>query len=161
MPDVTIKTHPAVSGVGLKYRGKNENDEIGQMWGAIVDRMEHIPSLVQPLNVGYVISVMDEAFESTGEFDYIGGYPVSAKAADLPEALIAFDVPAGDYAVITCPDLAGIQGAFDSLYNRWLPKSDAALDISHGNFCFELYGEEFDLQAGKETFTIWVPVKAK
>jgi len=161
MPDVTIKTHPAVTVVGLKYHGKNENDEIKQMWGAIMERMAHIPNLVQPLNAGYGVSIMDEAFESTGEFDYIGGYPVSAKAADLPEALIAFDIPAGDYAVITCPDLASIHQAYDALYNRWLPESDYVLDLSHGNFCFELYGEEFDPQAGKETFTIWVPVKAQ
>jgi predicted transcriptional regulator YdeE len=161
MPKVDIKSHPAVSVVGLKYHGKNENDEIMQMWGAIMQRMDQIPNLAQPLKTAYGISLMDETFEDSGAFDYIGGYPVSEKAVNLPEDLVAFDIPEGTYAVIACQNLASLQEAYDALYNRWLPDSGYVLDLSNGNFCFELYGEEFDLQAGKEKLTIWAPVKAK
>ena len=131
------------------------------MWGAIMGRLDQIPHLIQPLEAGYGISVMDETFEDSGEFDYIGGYRVSEAPGDLPEDMIAFEIPQGDYAVITCPDLASIQQAYDALYNRWLPESDYALDFSHGNFCFELYGEEFMPDEGSEKFTIWAPVKEK
>lgn len=161
MQKVNIKSHPSITVVGLLYHGKNENGEIGQMWVNIMSRLDQIPNLIQPLEAGYGISIMDESFEGSGEFDYIGGYPVSEKAADLPEDLVAFDIPEGDYAVITCPDLASIQQAYDTLYNRWLPESAYVLDLSNGNFCFELYGEEFIPNEGSEKFTIWVPVKEK
>jgi predicted transcriptional regulator YdeE len=161
MPKITIQSHPAVTVVGLQYRGKNENDEIGQMWGAVMGRLDQIPNLQYPLEAGYGISVMDEAFEDSGEFDYIGGYPVTEKTADLPEKMAAFEIPAGDYAVITCPNLASIQEAYTALYDRWLPESGYVLDFSQGNFCFELYGQEFMPESGSETFTIWAPVKAK
>jgi predicted transcriptional regulator YdeE len=161
MPKIEIQSHPPVTIVGLKYHGKNENDEIGQMWGAVMNRLDQIPNLIQPLKAGYGINVMDESFEVSGEFDYIGGYPVSESPADLPEEMAAFDIPEGDYAVITCPNLASIQEAYDALYNRWLPESDYKLDLSHGNFSFELYGEDFMPDQGSEKFTIWAPVIGK
>jgi predicted transcriptional regulator YdeE len=70
-----------------------------------------------------------------------------------------FEIPEAQYAVIVCPNLAGISEAYEALHTRWLPKSGFELDLSHGNFCFELYGMEFMPAEGKETFTIWALVK--
>ena len=161
MSKAELKQHPAVTIAGLKYTGKNQAGEIPKLWEDLMARMGEIPNLDEPVEAAYGISIMPPDFDETQVFDYIGGYGVSGDVADLPAGMEVFEIPEGQYAVIVCPNLASISEAYDALYTRWLPESGFELDLSHGNFCFELYGMEFMPAEGKEKFTIWVPVKEK
>jgi AraC family transcriptional regulator len=161
MPKINVKSHPEVIVVGLKYQGKNEAGEIPQLWQEINQYWDKIQALDEAAHAGYGISIMDEDFEKTMVFDYVAGFPVLDEDAKQPEDLVSFTIPEGEYAVITVPNLENISQAFDGVY-RWIAQSDEyVLDLSRGNFNFELYGEEFMPAEGTEKFYIYVPVKEK
>jgi predicted transcriptional regulator YdeE len=161
MPEIKIKSHKEMIIVGVQYHGKNEKGEVPALWDALMARQADIPQRDFSVPAAYGISVMGPDFAETQSFTYIAGFPVTALVEDLPEGFEAFTIPSGKYAVITCPNLASLQQAYHAIYDNWLPGSEVALDLSHGNFCFELYGEEFNPPEGSETLYIYVPVKAK
>jgi predicted transcriptional regulator YdeE len=161
MPEINIKTHEAMTLVGMKTRGKAMSGEIPQLWDQVMARAEEIPNRDYSIRAAYGVSVMEPDFEETEVFDYIAGFPVEGDPQDLPEGMVSFDIPEGTYAVITCPNLDSMEAAYESLYQRWLPEADYALDMAHGNFCFELYGEEFNPPEGSEKFYLFVPVRKK
>ena len=161
MPKIVVESHPKVTVVGLKYRGKNEAGEIPQRWQEINQYWDKIEILDEAAHAGYGISIMDEDFEKTMVFDYVAGFPVLDVDSQQPEGLASFTIPEGEYAVITVPNLESISQAYDAVY-RWIAQSDDYdLDLSGGNFNFELYGEEFMPDEGSEKFYIYVPVKEK
>ena len=161
MPKIEVTSHPEVTVVGLKYRGKNQAGEIPQLWGEIDRYWDKIQSLDDAAHAAYGISIMGEGFGETRVFDYLAGFPVLDKEAQQPEDLGSFTIPEGEYAVITVPNLESISQAFDAVY-RWVSQSENFdLDLSAGNFNFELYGEEFMPVDGSEKFYIYVPVKEK
>ena len=83
--------------VGMKYRGRNENNEIPQMWEAFGPRVCEIKNMVTD-HLAYGISAnMDK---DSGEFDYIAGFEVSS-VEDVPEGMVSFQVPGGKYAVFS------------------------------------------------------------
>jgi len=137
--------------VGMKYRGKNENNEIPQMWQAFGPRVGEIKNMVDD-HVAYGISAnMDE---STGEFDYVAGFEVS-RAEDVPEGMVRFDVPGGQYAVFTTT-LPKIGETFHNAYHTWLPQSGYR---PTGGPEFELYDEDFDPQDPNSKFDLYIPIK--
>ena len=90
-----IVSKPAFTVVGMKYRGKNEHDEIPQLWGQFVPRIPEIRHRnPDPATYG----VMYGHDEETGEFDYVAALHVNS-AADLPEGMVSVDIPAWD---LTC-----------------------------------------------------------
>lgn len=159
MPKIEVKSHPEMMIVGLVYRGKNEAGEIPALWEKL---MEHeVENRDTSIHAAYGISIMDENYQETMVFDYIAGFPVVTKLYKLSEALSQFTIPEGQYAVITCPNLASISKAYKAIY-RWVDNSPGfGFDFSKGNFNFELYGEEFMPDEGSEKFYIYVPIKAK
>ncbi len=161
MPEIKIKNHDALTIVGLKYTGKAEGQEIPALWGKLMTLADQIPQRDFSAMAAYGVSVMGADFEATMVFDYYAGFPVEGDPQNLPEGMVKYQIPAGQYAVITCPNLASISQAYDALYKNWLPGSDYVLDFSHGNICFELYGEDYNPEAGSEKFYIYAPVKAK
>lgn len=161
MPKIEIKSLEKTIVVGVNYHGKNETGEIPQLWGVLMEREDEVEDRDLDQMCAYGISIMGPDFEASHEFDYIAGYPVFSIPEKMPEGMAGFEIPAGKYAVITCPNLASLAEAYDALYNRWLPESDYILNLDHGNFCYELYGEEFNPPAGTEKLYIFMPVKAK
>lgn len=161
MPKINVKSHPVKTIVGLLYHGTNGQNEIPALWDQLMARESEVPYRDFSEPVSYGISIMGPESGETQAFDYIAGYPVSEVPEALPEGMAAFDIPAGEYAVIACPDLASLGQAYDALYNRWLPESGYELDLAGGNFCFELYTEEFNPPEGSEKLYIYMPVKAK
>lgn len=156
-----MKTHPEMQVVGVKYRGKNEQGEIPQLWGRLMARQKEIINWDNSIHAAYGISIMGPDYEKSMVFDYIAGYPVEPGEVALPEGMAQFTIPAGAYAVITCTSLQWLSQAYDSIY-RWVRESeDYTFDFSSGNFNFELYGEEFMPDEGSTIFFIYVPVKLK
>jgi AraC family transcriptional regulator len=146
-----IVSRPAFRVVGLKYRGKNENNEIPRLWQAIGPRVREIKNIADD-HVAYGISAnMDE---STGEFDYVAAFEVST-SEDIPEGMVCFEVPGGKYAVFSTT-LPKIGETFHSAYHSWLPESGYQ---AAGGPEFELYDERFDVQDSSSEFDLYIPVK--
>lgn len=55
--------------IGLKYRGRNEHQEIPQLWARFVPRMHEVHS-VSTASFG----VMDNYDPTTGEYDYLAAF---------------------------------------------------------------------------------------
>jgi predicted transcriptional regulator YdeE len=161
MPKIEVKPFPEVNVVGLHYRGKAQAGELPQLWESINQRMGEIQSLDADAHMAFGISSMDADFPQTMEFEYIAGFPIMDTEQEQPEDMLRFTIPAGTYAAIKVPNLESIQQAYDAIYHRWLPDSGYELDLSSGNFNFELYGEEFMPEEGSQKFYIYIPVREK
>ena len=142
-----MKSKPAFTVVGMKYRGKNENNEISQLWEAFGPRMSEITNVV-----GQAYGVIDN-HDETGEFDYIAGIKVGSAAA-IPEGMVSFTVPEHLYAVFTCT-LPTLFETFQRIYKEWLPQSGFKRDDGPE---FELYDENFDPRNEDSKMYIYIPV---
>ena len=146
-----IISRPGFTVIGLKHHGKNENNEIPQMWGEFMPRAGEIKHVVNP-HVAYgVCGKMDE---STGEFDYVAGFEVDS-IADIPEGMVSWEMPERTYAVFTCT-LPTLGETFQQIYKTWLPQSG----YQHADGPeFELYDENFDSQDQSSEMYIYIPIK--
>jgi AraC family transcriptional regulator len=145
-----IVERPGFTVVGLKYRGKNENNEIPQLWQAFGPRVGEIKNMVDD-HVAYGISANID--KSSGEFDYIAGFEVST-VEEIPRDMVSFEVPGGKYAVFSTT-LPRIGETFDSAYHTWLPQSGYQ---PIGGPEFEVYDEHFDPQEPDSLFDLYIPV---
>lgn len=142
-----IVTKPAFTVVGLMYYGKNENNEIPQMWSQVNPRRAEINH-----KTGAAYGVCGE-LEENGRFHYLAGYGVS-EAKDLPSGMERWDVPAQKYAVFPCT-LQTIQKTYQYIFDTWFPQSDYRKGEGPD---FEFYDESFRLETG-EGMAIYMPVK--
>ena len=137
--------------VGMKYHGKNENNEIPQLWGEFGPRMHEIKQVANP-HIAY--GVCDNFDKSSGEFDYIAGFEVSS-TAEIPGGMVSWDIPEGKYAVFTCT-LPTLGEAFQYAYHTWLPQSGYQHVAGPE---FELYDERFDLKDPGSEMDVYIPIK--
>ena len=139
--------------VGMKYRGKNENQEILQLWREYGARWKEIKNIVNP-EVAY--GVMLNYDEATGEFDYIATMEVH-QISEIPEGMVSIEIPEQTYAVFPCT-LATLREAYDAAIKEWLPNSK----YKHsGGPEFELYDEHFVPQDVHSKFYYYMPIKEK
>ena len=146
-----IVTKPAFNIVGMKYRGKNEHNEIPQLWGQFVAQ---IPSIKHQLPQPGSYGAMDNFDEEGGEFDYLAARAVE-RIADVPEGLLGWEIPENTYAVFTCT-LPTLQKTFGYAYHTWLPQS------GYERACgaeFEFYDRNFDPNDESSTMFIYIPIK--
>lgn len=137
--------------VGLRYRGKNEQGEIPQLWRDLGPRSGEIQNMVDN-TAAYGISANID--KETGAFDYIAGFEVSSAEA-VPEGMVAFDVPDGRYAVVSTT-LPQIGEAFDQAHHTLLPQAGHQ---PSGGPEFELYDERFDSEDPTSEFDLYIPIK--
>lgn len=149
--EIKIVERSTFTVVGLKYRGKNENAEIPQLWQSLGPRSGEFENMADD-TVAYGISAnMDR---ESGEFDYVAGFEVSS-AEQVPEGMVAFEVPAARYAVFSTT-LPKVGETFHNAHNTWLPQ--AGLEPSGGPE-LELYDEQFDVQDPNSEFDLYIPIK--
>jgi len=139
--------------VGMKYRGKNENNEIPQLWTKFMPKTSEIKHIANP-NIAY--GVMDNFDKESGDFDYIAGFEVDS-ITNIPAGMVSWDVPAQTYAVFTCT-LPTLIKAFHHVYKTWLPQS--GYQRADGPD-FELYDENFDHKDENSKMFIYIPVVKK
>ena len=149
--EAKIVSRPAFTVVGLKYHGKNEHNEIPQMWREFGPRMREIKHIVNP-HVAY--GVAGNYDEDSGEFDYVAGFEVDS-VADMPEGMASWEVPEQTYAVFPCT-LPTLHETFQYAYKTWLPQSGR--QRAEGPE-FELYDEKFDPEDASSEMYVYIPVK--
>lgn len=146
-----IVNKPAFKIVGMKYHGKNEHNDIPQIWGQFIPMIKEIKHQVPQAGV---YGAMDNLNEESREFDYLAAVPVK-QIADVPEGLVSWEIPEAKYVVVTCT-LPTIGKAFDYVYKNWLAQS------GYERACgpeFEFYDEDFDPDDENSNMTIYIPIK--
>ena len=146
-----IVSRPAFTVVGAKYRGKNENDEIKQMWQDFGPRMGEIKHVVNTCICYGVCANMDE---KTGEFDYVAGFEVES-VAGIPEGMVSIEIPEATYATFATT-LPAIGETFHNAHHKWIPHSGYR---PTGGPELEQYGEEFEPQDPASTFEVYIPIQ--
>ena len=145
-----IVTKPAFTVVGMLYHGKNENNEIPQLWGEFMTRAQEIRQVATP-HLGYgVCGDLDDS----DEFNYLAGFGVTG-VDKIPAGMSSWEVPEQTYAVFPCT-LKSIHQAYQYAFQTWLPQS--GYQRAEGPD-FELYDEDFDDKAQDPELTIYIPIK--
>jgi predicted transcriptional regulator YdeE len=146
-PEIVSK--PAFMAVGMEYYGKNEHNEISELWQRFNPRMGEIKNCV------------DGAFglcrqpDESGAFKYLAAFSVSS-VEQIPQGMTVWEVPAQTYAVFPCT-LKTIHATYKHIMENWLPTSGYQWGDGPD---FEYYDETFDVQNPAEsTFHIYAPVK--
>jgi predicted transcriptional regulator YdeE/DNA-binding transcriptional MerR regulator len=112
-PKFVVK--PAMQVVGMLYEGKNEKNEIAQMWMQFNPRIREIQHIVDG-----AFGLCEPAAPS-GEFRYLAGMAVS-DASHVPDGMTRWDVPEQRYAVFPCT-LPTLRETYRYAFETWLPKS--------------------------------------
>ena len=146
-----IVSRAAFAVAGMKYHGKNENNEIPQLWREFGPRMCAINNVVDP-HMSY--GVCDNFDEISQEFDYVAAMEVDS-IADIPEGMVSWDMPERKYAVFTCT-LPTLGEMYRYAYGTWLPQSGHRRADGPE---FELYDERFNPEDPASEMEIYVPIQ--
>jgi predicted transcriptional regulator YdeE len=142
-----IVTKPSFTVVGMMYHGKNENNEISQLWGQFNPRM------------GEIKNVTDGAFglcappDDSGAFDYMAGFAVS-NTDEVPQGMQIWEVPKQKYAVFPCT-LKTIGDTYKHAFETWIPGS--GVEYTQGTD-FEYYDENFKPDVDDSILYIHIPI---
>ncbi len=145
-----IEQKPGFTIVGMKYRGRNQKNEVPQLWETFIPRLAEVPNRA---GLGGSYGVMDNYDEDSGEFDYIAGVEVSS-AEEIPDGMVSHVVPDQIYAVFKCT-LPTLHQTFRRIDQEWFPESGHKRAKGPE---FEFYNEEFHID---ETLYLYIPLIAE
>ena len=141
-----ILTVPAFTAIGMKYRGKNDNNEIPKWWNVFLPRMEEIKH-----RTAIAYGLMGNYDPATGEFDYIAAFGVE-RVNEIPQGMERWDVPEGKYAAFSTT-LTTLHKVHQHIYQEWFPQSGYQHDMRPE---FELYPADF--AGGESEMFIYIPI---
>jgi AraC family transcriptional regulator len=150
---VEIIARPAFTVVGLKYRGRNEHEEIPALWGQF---MPHLQAIEQRVNDAVFYGVIDHFDPATGEYDYLAAVEATP-GAQPPAGLERWEIPAATYAVFSFP-FGGLMPAIDYANHTWLPGSTYQRAAGPE---FEYYPATFEPEDMGSEMQQWIPVQTK
>jgi AraC family transcriptional regulator len=151
MDEPKFETRKGFTVVGLKYRGKNDKQQIPQLWRRLTPRFDQINNIVVQ-NTAY--GVMGNMDNETGDFDYLAGFETK-NTDNVPDGMSTWSLPEQTYAIFFCT-LPTLMVVLDHIYGSWLPESK--YQRADGPE-FELYDEKFDPQDDKSLMYLYIPVK--
>ena len=142
-------TKPAFMLVGMKYVGKNQNQEIKDMWGKFDPHIEALAEKPIQATYGWCGNT-----QSDGSFEYIAAVE-SSNAENLPEWAVVRMVPENTYAVFSHQGpLESLRDTYHYIYQTWLPQSG----YTAFPYDMEVYTEEFQGFAPDSVMYIYIPV---
>ncbi len=152
MEPIKFVNLPAFKVMGMKYRGKNLNQEISKLWGELNPRAGEIP-ITGDSAYGVCFMIPDA---EKGEFEYVAGFEV--KQYDrVPDGMLVVDVPAARYAVFAHRgSLETLGETYRQIYEEWFPGSSFK---PHGGYDMEVYNEDFKNFSPDSVFYIYEPVE--
>ena len=95
-----IVNKPAFKAIGISYVGKNQNNEIPQMWDVFNARATELDEVSINGACCYGLCFSNPAGAAEGEFEYVAAVEV-ADGESIPEGMVYREVPAHKYAVFT------------------------------------------------------------
>jgi predicted transcriptional regulator YdeE/DNA-binding transcriptional MerR regulator len=153
----TIKTKPAFILVGLRYYGKNEHQEISELWSELNQRISALGGLKYETGEAAIgLCTVNNEETNDGSFEYVAGFPVT-KAEDMPQGFVVRHVPEYTYAIFAHKgDLKSLGKTYEYIYESWLPQSGFQLA---DKIDFEYYDKDFKDFAPDSVFYIYLPIK--
>jgi AraC family transcriptional regulator len=151
MDSPKIVTKESFNVIGQVYHGKNENQEIPQLWRVLLPRFAEIKDMVSS-EVSY--GVMGNMDHDSGEFDYLAGYEFN-RPGNVPEGMDTWTVPEQKYGVFSCT-LPTLIDAFKQINQNWFPSSGY---VQGDGPEFELYPKEFNPQIDDSVMHLYIPIK--
>ena len=146
----TIKKIPALTVMGLKYRGDNSKQEIPDLWDHFIPRQGE---MIGKINEKIAYGICGNYDEESGQFDYMAGFEVNMDA-EIPPGMELWVIPAQTYVVFPCT-IPTISEVFDYASRIWIPEST----FSKGNGpSFELYDESFNPNDPDSRLWVHIPV---
>ncbi|MGC9358024.1 MAG: GyrI-like domain-containing protein, partial [Anaerolineae bacterium] len=137
--------------VGFKYHGKNENDEIKEMWNVFNNRIDELLAVADVGPAAYGVCGNTQA---DGSFDYLAGLEILS-IDHLPEGMEQWTVPEQTYAIFPCT-IPTIHAAYRYAFEEWLPRSGYRRAEGPD---FEYYDETFDLEdADRSQLYVYIPI---
>jgi AraC family transcriptional regulator len=131
-------------------------EKLGPLWAGFLGRLDEIRERADGPLVAYMHA--DEAGERRHphELHYVAGAPVHA-VDELPEGMVAEEVPGGLYAVFTHRGRLGrLVATIRAIYEEWLPDSG----YEHaGRADVETYGERFDPESDDSEMEYWISIR--
>jgi predicted transcriptional regulator YdeE len=148
--DLQLVERPALTVVGMHYRGKPFNTEIPKLWDKFGPLMDSVPQVVHPAVAYGVCRDMDM---QTGEFDYLAAVEVESNAP-VPAGMVRWEVAGGLYAMIptTIPTIGDAYALSETLIPEAGYRRLAAAD-------YELYDETFDPANCDSVLYICIPIE--
>jgi AraC family transcriptional regulator len=148
-----IVSKPAFMVVGMKYVGKNEHQEIKQLWACFNPRVQEIKNIVWGDACG--VCSMVEGLED-GAFEYVAGFEVT-QIDDLPNEMVALMVPQQTYAVFEHRgSLESLRNTYEYIHQVWLPQSGHRIANAPE---LEVYDDKFKDFSPDSVFYIYIPVE--
>ena len=143
---------PALDVIGLKYFGKNEKNEIAQMWDVFNRRAAEI------FNADFRECYGVCGMTTKSGFEYVACARVTA-GTQPPAGMVARHVPENTYAVFPhYGKLDGLGKTYEYIYHTWMPQS--AYELA-GDYDMEMYNDEFKFGQDESVMYILLPVKKK
>lgn len=151
MEPIKFVNLPPFKVMGMKYRGKNLDQEVSKLWNEINMHTSEIPMTGNAYGICYMLADAEE-----GVFEYVAGFEVK-DVSKVPEGMIVVDVPAARYAVFVHKGAADTLGeTYHQIYEEWFPKSSFK---PKGGYDMEVYDEDFKFFAPDSIMYIYEPVE--
>ena len=145
-------TKPAFMLVGMKYFGKNQHQEISEMWGKFSPHVDVLAEKPIQATYGWCGEMKDD-----GNFEYIAAVE-TGRVENLPEWAVVQMVPENTYAVFPHRgSLESLRDTYNYIYQTWLPQSG----YTTLSYDMEVYTDEFKNFSPDSVFYIYIPVKKK
>jgi predicted transcriptional regulator YdeE/DNA-binding transcriptional MerR regulator len=149
-------TKPAMMLVGMKYVGKNQHAEIGEMWGRFNPLIPQLTS--EPIQAAYGWCGMPDEQVEEGAFEYVAAVEMN-RADNLPDWAVVRMIPESTYAVFPhVGPVEGLKNTYNEIYQAWLPQSGYE---PSSPFDMEVYTDEFHGFTPDSVMYIYLPVKKK
>lgn len=140
---------------GLRYEGKNQNQEISEMWGKFNQRSAEVPCRG---DAAYGVCMMLQGVPE-GVFEYVAGFPVDATDV-VPEGMVSRTIPARTWAVFEHRGALNTLGAtYQHIYQELIPAS--AYRPTSDGLDMEVYTDTFKFGEPDSVMYIYVAVQPK
>jgi len=137
---------------GLRYEGKNGNNEIPAIWHTFINRVNELGlDNTKPMTAYGVSRGIPNA--EPGVFEYLSAVDVKS-ITNLPKEMVGWKIPEQTYAVFPVYGLSDIGHIMDFCYKEWLPQSKEYVCVDSP--MFEYYPETYSQDS---ILYIHVPIK--
>ncbi len=156
--DLPEKKVVGVKGVFISVLSPEKNNfiVIPQLWQKYMPRKSEIKNVTSQTDLGVCYEVPASERSRPDECYYMACTEVTS-LEDIPEGMVGFTIPAGQYAVFThIGALEKFEFTLNYIYGSWLPKSGKKLRHAPD---LELYDQRFKLNSDKSEIDIYIPIE--
>lgn len=141
--------------IGMRYQGKNENNEIPKLWSRFIPRVTEIKNVLNS-SISYGFETYTEDSKESGELSYIAGIEVECKDI-VPQGMVSIEIPANRYAVFPISAIIeDVPKTIKRIYSKLL--FELKLELCD-TYDFELFDQTFIPNNYESKYYLYIPIK--